>query len=355
MRKKRKADQKRLGKQLRGFQPRWFRLRWFVSLLIVFLVFYFVEQRDLEEIKPDTPPVLYATVCHDNLETLFTEAIEKAKHSIFLVMYSLSDERVIKALNEQAQRGVAVCVMHDLSTHQTGFQKLVPKIENKGIKQGGLMHQKILIVDEEKVWIGSANWTTESLKLHDNLVVGLIDRGFAKGILNGKPFMSLNSGSQQIEYWDLPTMGKEGLERLIELMDGAQKTIKVAMFTWTHPDLATAAIRAHQRGVEVQIVHDLGQANGICSKTVMRLVKAGIPVKISSGLGLLHHKFAWIDENFLVNGSANWTRSAFTKNRDCFLILHRLTPLQNAKLKVLWERTYLLAHEENPLFLQEAA
>ena len=320
---------------------------WLASFICALLIFFLTEHHDLEVIKPGEPPVLYANVCQDDLEKLFTEAIQGAEQSVFLVIYSLSDQKLIRALNSQAEKGLNVTVMHDVSTHQTGFQKLSTHIENVGIKRSGLMHQKILVVDAHKVWIGSANMTTDSLKVHDNLVVGVIDHDLASAILCEQPFALLNIGGQKVEYWDFPKKGKEGVQRLVDLIDGARKTIKVAMFTWTHPDLTAAVIRAHKRGVKVQIVHDKGQAVGVCIDTITRLSQSGIDIRLSSGLGLLHHKFAWIDNQILVNGSANWTLSAFSRNRDCFLILHTLTTIQNAKLKEVWERTFRLMNKEH--------
>ncbi len=348
MKKKRARSKRSPGKQ-RPITV----IRWLASLVCALLIFYLVEQHDLEVIKPGEPPVLYANVCHDDLEKLFTQAIQGAEQSVFLVIYSLSDQKLIRALNSQAEKGINVMVMHDLSTHQTGFQKLSTHIENVGVKRSGLMHQKILVIDEHKVWIGSANMTTDSLKVHDNLVVGVIDHDLASAILYEKPYALLNIGGQRVEYWDFPKKGKDGVERLVGLIDGAQKTIKVAMFTWTHPELTTAVIRAHRRGVNVQIVHDHGQAIGVCTETIKRLAQSGIDVRLSSGLGLLHHKFAWIDDEILVNGSANWTLSAFSRNRDCFLILHTLTPIQRAKLKEVWERTFFLVNKKHLSILGE--
>jgi cardiolipin synthase A/B len=335
MLKKRAGSRKQFEKKL---------ARVLFSFVVAILVFYFAENHELEEIKPGELPVLYANVCQDDLEKLFVEAIQNAEHSIFLIIYSLSDEKLITALNKQAEKGLSVTVLHDITTHQTGFQKLKMNVVNQGIKRAGLMHQKILIIDQEKVWIGSANMTTDSLKLHDNLVIGVIHKDLASAIFHEKPYAHFTIGEQNIEYWDCPKKGKEGLKRLVQLIDETEKTIKVAMFTWTHPELTAAVIRAHQRGVSVQIVHDSGQGSGVCLNTIENLRHVGIDVRLSSGLGLLHHKFAWLDDKILINGSANWTISAFTRNRDCFLILYTLAPQQKAKLHELWEKTYRSAH-----------
>jgi cardiolipin synthase len=341
--------QKRRGRNKKKRLPAIYRIL-FTCCLLLFL-FYLSEDQALEEIKPGEAPLLYSNVCHDNLEKLFVEAIYSAQHSILLFIYSLSDSSLIDALNAQAKKGISVKVIHDMTTPPTGFQKLCTFIDNEGIKPSGLMHRKILIVDSEKVWIGSANMTTESLKLHDNLVIGVMNPLLAKVIASQKSFASFNSGGQPMEYWGLPEEGREGLKRLIQLIDSAQKTVRVAMFTWTHSALTEAIIRAHRRGIDVEVVLDRGQAQGVCQQCVKTLQAGGVEPKLSSGLGLLHHKFAWIDEEVLVNGSANWTQAAFTRNSDCFLILHQLTELQNAKMKTLWKRTYSALSDQHSLYL----
>lgn len=309
------------------------------TLVALLIAFFLTEFQELEEIKPGEPPLLYSNVCEGDLEDLFLGAVQGAHRSVLLIIYSLTDPKLIDALNRQANKGVSIKIFHDTTTPLFSMTKLSQCIDKQGIKMSGLMHQKILVVDSEKVWIGSANMTAESLKVHDNLVVGLINADLAHAIEKQHPFFSFTCGGQDIEYWSFPQKGKEGLKRLIQLIDNAQQSIRVAMFTWTHPALSEAIIRAHQRGVDVDIILDHGQALGVCHQALDTLLEAGVNTRLSTGLGLLHHKFAWIDEQILINGSANWTLAAFTRNKDCFLILHALSPSQNATLRQLWKRT----------------
>ncbi len=325
--------------------------RWLCSILIVVVCFYLTESRQYAEIKAGDSPVLYSSICNDNLEEIFCEAIKEAKKSVLLVIYSLSDAKLIHALNKQAREGIEVDVIHDSTTPPWGFRKLCPHVHAVAIKLSGLMHQKILIIDQEKVLIGSANMTAESLKLHDNLVVGLINPELAAAIDNDLPFLSFSTGNQLAEYWNLPQKGKEGVKRLIELIDQATTSIRVAMFTWTHQELTRAIICAHNRGVHVEIILDRGQATGAGLQTYEKLLASGLDVSLSSGLGLLHHKFAWIDEKILINGSANWTQAAFSRNRDCFLILYPLTETQNQKMHTLWQKTKAASTHEIQLSL----
>ena len=72
------------------------------------------------------------------------------------------------------------------------------------------------------------------------------------------------------------------------------------------------------------------------------LGKAGIPIRLKTGQGLLHHKFAYIDDTILVNGSANWTQQAFKSNDDFFVVIYPLTSEQQKKMDQLWD---VIQHE----------
>ncbi len=310
--------------------------RWFGTIALLTLVFFFQEERSS---TPTTPVQLYASICNDDLRTAFLSAIARAHSSLDVTIYSLTDPKIIEALNRQAAAGIEVRIRHDPSTSQFGFHSLSHLVNCSPLKVSGLMHQKILIVDDKEVWIGSANWTTSSLKLHDNLVTSLQSREFARTLLASKEHHHFSLAGQRFEYWDFPRDRKPGYERLHQLLRGAEKSIRVAMYTWTHLGLADALIAAKERGVEVEVILDRGQAKGVGKKVTAALESAGIKLWVSGGGRLLHHKFAWIDEKILINGSANWTQSAFSRNRDCFLVLHDLTEDQLKKIERTWRRT----------------
>ncbi|NGX60930.1 MAG: Phospholipase D [Chlamydiae bacterium] len=326
-------------------KKRWIQVgRVLVTLLVVLLLFFFQEEDSFVPIEEGSPPVLYSNQTHDDLRALFQKAIEGAEESIYLRIYSLTDEPIIDALNAQAKLGRKVEVIHDPKASPEGFAKLSSDVRSTAVKLSGLMHQKILVIDGKKVLLGSANLTKESLKLHDNLVLGMESPLLASHLDEGQYSFSL--GGQEIEYWNLPKQGKEGLEVLIKLVEATATSLNVAMYTWTHPDLTEAVIRAHKRGVKVAILLDQGQATGVGKKALTRLLAEGVPVKLSEGTKLFHHKMAWIDGNLLVCGSTNWTKAAFTRNHDCFLVLHDLQEPQKEKLQTLWRHAWILSHTQ---------
>ncbi len=293
-------------------------------------------------------PKLISNQTGDNLEATYIAAISSAKQSVSLMIFGLTNEKVIQALRQKSEQNIPVKVICDAKASPHIIQKLGPKVEVVRRFAKGLMHLKILIIDDKESWIGSANLTDESLKMHGNIVVALNDPNLAQ-TLKEKSFTlkeyeregevlhkNFLIGGQQIELSFLPD-DRKGCQRIKELIRSAQKTIRVAMFTWTREDLAKELVAAKKKGVKVEVVLDNSSAKGASSKIAELLKKEGILITYSTpGPALLHHKFVWIDDHLLEIGSANWTKAAFSQNDDCFLIIHNLTLDQRQHMQKLW-------------------
>jgi len=326
-------------------------LRYILGLVFssIFGVALWVQEPIQETLHAGTgkPVELYANQVNDDLSQTFSAAIDSAQRSILLVIYSLTDPQIIASLRYKSETGVDVRVICDAKASPNINTKLGPKINTVRRFGPGLMHQKILVIDDSYTWLGSANMTTESLKMHGNLVAALDSPILAKHI-NAKastlkeegrdelfPHKEFSIGQQTIEMWFLPD-DKAAVKRLQQLIGTAQKTIRIAMFTWTRKDLAQSVINAAKRGVHTEVVIDQYQGKGTGDKIVKLLKDNGIQVSLSRPGPLLHHKFLYIDENILVNGSANWTKAAFTQNDDCFIVIHNLDERQKAQMDQLW-------------------
>ena len=207
------------------------------------------------------------------------------------------------------------------------------------------MHMKILVIDSRDIWFGSANMTYSSLNIHHNLVMKIenpaLARAVTQRVLNinkkGAPLLQqkTKAAGQEIELWVLPDDPK-AIERLRQLLRQAKKTIKVAMFAWMRNDLADELIEAKKRGIKVDVAIDSYSAKGGGKQIINQLRDGGINVRLGPKNKLMHHKFAYIDDSLLINGSANWTKAAFEKNADSFVILYPLLPHQQAKMDRVW-------------------
>jgi phosphatidylserine/phosphatidylglycerophosphate/cardiolipin synthase-like enzyme len=292
---------------------------------------------------------IFSTYSGD-LELELTSAILKAEKSVLVMIFAMTNERVLEALKHKSQQGVDVKVICDAKSCPYISKRLGPQVQILKRMDKGLMHLKVLVIDEINCWIGSANFTGESLNMHGNLVIEITDKDLAQTIAEKAETLneydrsgyikqrSFDIGGQIVELSFLPDDKKASI-RIKDLMRAAQKTIRVAMFTWTRQDFAKELISAKQRGIDVQVVLDRNSAKSSShSIEVAELLKSsGIPVYYSVGAPLLHHKMMIIDDTTLEIGSANWTRAAFNTNDDCFLIINNLTDDQQRKLNDVWK------------------
>lgn len=256
-------------------------------------------------------------------------------------MFGLSDRAILSALSKKIHDQIPTTVYYDIGGSAKIF-KFLSGGDIHPIKNVGLMHQKILILDKEMVFIGSANMTSASLRMHDNLVIGLMSRPVAKFLEEHEPFspgyLHTMVGGQDMELWLLPDPRGHALTELRKKIRTAHRSIRIALFTFTHPGLIDEVIAAHKRGVNVSIVIDMHSGLGASAKAIETLKKAGVPVALSQGVQLLHHKFIYIDDQTLVTGSANWTKAAFYKNSDCILAFHSLNSEQKRFMHRLWRQ-----------------
>ncbi len=287
------------------------------------------------------PPCFYSNQSRQDLRLTILQALNQAKQSIHLSIFGLSDPAVLDALGKKIAAKVETTVYYD----PNGATLSIPLNQRSSfipVRRGGLMHQKILVIDHDLILIGSANLTSASLHMHDNLVIGFRSPKAAQFLIDHPPFTSGTlrtiSGGQEIEIWLLPDPRGHALADLRRRIRNASKTIRVALFTLTHPSLLDDLIAAKERGVAITVVIDAHSGRGASAKAVERLREEGIGVFLSRGLQLLHYKFALIDDQTLVSGSANWTKAAFSKNSDCLLILDQLTHTQRKYMVRLWHR-----------------
>lgn len=319
----------------------------FGLLFIFFLAWLRTFSTGTPLLSSENPAVLYSTDKEDHLGIIFSEALQKAEKSIKIAVYTISDQKVIQTLRKKALEGIQVTVICDGKACQGLEKKLGNEIRLIKSTPKGLMHLKILIIDDDLVWIGSANMTGESLSLHGNLVAGFDSPALAEWLgtkldLLGQgeskyfPQRTFLIGDQTLEVWLLPNE-KQAVRRIRNLIRSAQKTIRIAMFTWTRLDFVNDLVSAQLRGVNVQVALDSNSSKGASLGVVKALRKGEIPLRVNTGEGLLHYKTMIIDNQILVNGSANWTKAAFRQNEDCFFVLSPLTIEQNEFLEEMWK------------------
>lgn len=144
-----------------------------------------------KEASSDQRVLVLPTGPADRLETcqlMFLHAINSAKERLWIVSpYFVPDDAILKALKLASLRGVDVRLMlpgkTDNRTVQLSSYAVLLDLRNTGIKafqyQNGFLHQKVVLVDSDRAYAGTANFDNRSFHLNFEVTVMVRGRQFA--------------------------------------------------------------------------------------------------------------------------------------------------------------------------------
>ncbi len=105
---------------------------------------------------------------------------------------------------------------------------------------------------------------------------------------------------------------------VLQNIDQSQESIWIAAYAFTRTRIAAALVRAHQRGVRVEIKMDANQAEFAGAQKLIEWLRSeGIPVTLIRTAGeysAMHNKFMVFDMGRVVMGSYNFTTVAQVSN-----------------------------------------
>jgi phosphatidylserine/phosphatidylglycerophosphate/cardiolipin synthase-like enzyme len=108
-------------------------------------------------------------------------------------------------------------------------------------------------------------------------------------------------------------------DAVLSQLRSARRSVDVAIYSFAVNRIALVLDSAVERGVKVRLVMDRRQAAS--SHSVAALLAKKLPVRIGAGGGLMHDKFAIIDDSVCVTGSYNWSDAAELENDENLLVL----------------------------------
>ena len=105
---------------------------------------------------------------------------------------------------------------------------------------------------------------------------------------------------------------------VLQNIDQSEESIWVAAYAFTRTRIAAALVRAHQRGVRVEVKMDANQAEFAgAQKLIDWLRREGVPVTLIHVAGeysAMHNKFMVFDLRWVIAGSYNFTTVAQVSN-----------------------------------------
>jgi phosphatidylserine/phosphatidylglycerophosphate/cardiolipin synthase-like enzyme len=267
----------------------------------------------------------------------------------------------------------------------------VPWIDDTadGSKGSGLMHHKFIVIDDQIVLFGSANYTMSDI--HGDFTKP-DTRGNANNLLridskelaarfkqefkimwgdgpNGKPdsVFGTKKPSRRIDYLvvggaqirvkfspDSENTAREQTSNglIATAIAGAQKTVDMALFVFSEQFISTILEERQQVNVQIRALVEPKFAYRDYSATLSMwglqssqdcktgkssvwkqpIKTVGIPNLVSGDT--LHHKFAILDRNLILTGSHNWTKAANHLNDEI------LVAIQNDIVAAHYQREY---------------
>ncbi|MBK7582775.1 MAG: phosphatidylserine/phosphatidylglycerophosphate/cardiolipin synthase family protein [Myxococcales bacterium] len=143
------------------------------------------------------------------------------------------------------------------------------------------------------------------------------------------------------------------VKKIVELVDGAEKSVDVSQFTFSVSEIADALLRAHARGVKVRLAIDSAQK--VPESKATALANQGLDVRFVSGkpsgpegTGLLHAKFLLVDGKTLLNGSNNFSSTGTTLNEENAILVrgspdHPLISGFSCHFSAIWDSDHAAA------------
>jgi phospholipase D len=134
------------------------------------------------------------------------------------------------------------------------------------------------------------------------------------------------------------TPGQDCTGLIVSKIDRAQGSIRVQAYSFTSVPILSALKRAHDRGVDVEVIVDKTSArpskSGSRYSAATYLSNAGVPVWVDTKVAIAHNKVMVIDGAVVVTGSFNFTSSAQTRNAE------NLLEIADAKLAKLYQENW---------------
>jgi len=267
------------------------------------------------------------------------DAIRDARLSVDAAIYHLNLWSIRDALRAAHESGVQVrVVMESDNLDEVEAQDLkAAGIEVVGDRRESLMHNKFVVIDGAEVWTGSLNFTINGAYQNDNNLIRIRSSRLAENyttefeemfvrdmfgdhIIKNTPHASLTIDGTQIETFFSPDDG--AAHRITELLQGAEESIYFLAFSFTSDDFATAMIDRFNAGVTVAGVFEEGQYYSNTGTEFDRLLDAGLDIRLDGNDRNMHHKVIIIDEETVITGSYNFSRSAEERNDENILVIH---------------------------------
>ena len=114
----------------------------------------------------------------------------------------------------------------------------------------------------------------------------------------------------------------EAEQTVLKVISSAQRSIRLAAYSFTSPVVVRGLLEARKRGVDVGVVVDeRGNRSPSSIAALNLLVNAGIPTRTNARYAILHDKYVIVDGRHLQTGSFNFSKAAASRNSENVIVV----------------------------------
>ncbi len=301
----------------------------------------------------------------------YLEAFQTARREIRIEICVLEDPQILQGLKQAIERGVRVRVIVDRGKYAelaSERMNLATYVE----EAGGQLHlsnpifprsfPKVILLDEQKVLIGSACLDTDTFEKYRDYVYstnspgiikdlsGLFENDWRYTVALGKLAPAFNPTST-VNETSLIVAPVNASYRLIALIQNSRRTLDVTTELLGNLTLESELAAAVGRGVRVRLISPVS-VNGATPQTqtlqktsLSKLKAAGVKVHVTRPFGsferpYMHARMALGDNETLYIGSVSLSPNSTTENREVGIILS--DPKLVAHVQAQFDNDFLL-------------
>lgn len=266
-------------------------------------------------------------------------AIDSARLSVDVAIYSLSLNSIRNALIRAHDRGVRVRMVMESENMERSDPQILKDagIPILGDRREGLMHNKFVVIDGSEVWLGGMNYTDSGAYADNNMMMRIrsvkiaenyirefeemyVDDKFGDNVRSDTPNPRVTLDGIPVDTYFSPDDGVQAI--LLDILNEAQESIYFMAFSFTSDELGDTIRKRAEAGVTVAGVMDEEQVQSNIGTEYDSFRQAGLDVYIDGNAGQMHHKIMIVDESIVIAGSYNFTNSAETRNDENLLVIY---------------------------------
>jgi phosphatidylserine/phosphatidylglycerophosphate/cardiolipin synthase-like enzyme len=304
------------------------------------------SENDIATCDPGPPPAsevdgLY--VLPDDGRDPVLHEIDRARCTIDVTTYLISDDTIIDALVRAEDRGVRVRLIHEATPFGggVGLVETAEEMEDAGVEvrtgpdRFRFVHAKYLVIDGRVAIVTNQNLTYSAFE--SNREFGVITTNRQDVATLAAIFdADWNDTPPPVASGRLIVSPQNARQRLLELIDGAETSIDLYAEVIRDDEIIDALSTAAQRGVRVRIIVNAPE-DALDATVGDVLASNGVELRVAGRL-YIHAKAMVLDGEAVVIGSTNPTSTSLDRNREVSLLVE--DPAAVARVEAVFARDW---------------